>query len=183
MRKTQTAALLALLAAPWAAAANYELEPQSRLRLEGDSTLHAYASEATRLEAALEWTGDRAQLTLRVPVEALRSAHKGLDKNLRKALSADKHPDIEFRLSRYSIEESTGPRTVVGTGALTVAGVTRERTVRAALRETATGLTLEGEHALKMTDFGVKPPTALLGTVRAKDEIVVKFTLDLRRKP
>jgi hypothetical protein len=35
----------------------------------------------------------------------------------------------------------------------------------------------EGELPLLMTDFGVKPPTALLGTLRTDNKITVKFSL------
>ncbi|MBI5203000.1 MAG: YceI family protein, partial [Elusimicrobia bacterium] len=125
--------------------------------------------------------GSPAALTLKVPVAGLKSKHSGLDKNLRKALSADKNPDIVFELASYAVETATGGRReLLGTGSLTVAGVTKQRVIRAALREDAETLSLDGEHELLMTDFGVKPPTALLGTVKAADKIVVKFHLDLR---
>ncbi len=176
---------LALCLATWSSAA----EPASRLWLEGDSTLHAYRSDATRLEIDFAWKststalGGPAALTLRVPVEGLKSKHSGLDKNLRKALLADKNPDIVFSLGSYAVEtSSTGRREIVGKGELTVAGVTKPQTIRAVIREDEDALLLDGEQALLMTDFGVKPPTALLGTVKAADRIVVKFHLDLRRK-
>jgi hypothetical protein len=35
----------------------------------------------------------------------------------------------------------------------------------------------EGEVPLLMTDFGVTPPTALLGTLRTDNKITVKFSL------
>jgi len=43
----------------------------------------------------------------------------------------------------------------------------------------ATGLDIRAEGALPllMTDFGVKPPTALLGTLRTANKITVKFSL------
>ena len=177
------------LAAPSALAGDLELRSGSALWLEGDSTLHAYRSEATRLELEFSWKGaatlgSPASLSLRVPVAGLKSEHKGLDKNLRKALAADEHPDIVFALSSYAVEASSdGRRTIVADGALSVAGVTKTRELRATLEEKDGALVLEGEHALLMTDFGVKPPTALLGTVRAKNRVVVRFRLDLGRKP
>ena len=35
----------------------------------------------------------------------------------------------------------------------------------------------EGELPLLMTDFGVKPPTAMFGTLRTDNKITVKFSL------
>ena len=38
---------------------------------------------------------------------------------------------------------------------------------------------IDGEQPLLMTDFGVKPPSMFLGTVKTQDRIVVKFHLEL----
>jgi hypothetical protein len=35
----------------------------------------------------------------------------------------------------------------------------------------------EGALPLLMTDFGVKPPTAMLGTLRTSNKVTVKFSL------
>ena len=35
-----------------------------------------------------------------------------------------------------------------------------------------------GSYTLKMTDFSVKPPTAMFGTIKTGDEITVKFNVD-----
>jgi len=34
-----------------------------------------------------------------------------------------------------------------------------------------------GNEPMKMTDFGIEPPSALFGQIQTKDEIVVVFTL------
>jgi polyisoprenoid-binding protein YceI len=65
-------------------------------------------------------------------------------------------------------------------GSLTIAGT--EKTVNMDVvtkRLTDGSLRADGELALKMTDFGVKPPTALLGTLRTHDDVKVKFQLSL----
>jgi hypothetical protein len=40
-------------------------------------------------------------------------------------------------------------------------------------------LLLDGERALLMTDFQVKPPRLMLGALRTDDRVVVKFHLEI----
>ena len=159
-----------------------KLGPASRVWLEGDSTLHPFASTAAAVEFALTLDsakpfaeaakeGAPAKLSLKIPVAALKSAHKGLDENLQKALDAKKNPDIVFLASHYAVE---GDKISV-TGELTVAGTTKERTVVGVLGPKG----LDGSHELKMTDFGVKPPKLMLGAVKVADKILVRFHLEL----
>jgi hypothetical protein len=46
-----------------------------------------------------------------------------------------------------------------------------------AARSSDGGVRAEGTLPLLMTDFGVKPPTALLGTLRTDNKFTVKFSL------
>ncbi|MGY8826574.1 MAG: hypothetical protein ACKVJG_22065 [Candidatus Latescibacterota bacterium] len=40
---------------------------------------------------------------------------------------------------------------------------------------------VEGNQPLKMTQFGIKPPTAVFGTIKAVDEFSVRFSLSFSR--
>lgn len=187
---TQILPLLAISIARLGFAGETRLLPESRLWLEGVSTLHPFASTATAMNMAFAWgpgapdsapaafkAGAPASMTLTIPVAKLKSAHKGLDQNLQKTLKADKNPDLVFALRSYSI---TPPATLEATGDLTVAGVTKPQAIRATLRDEDGRAVVEGEHALLMTDFGIKPPTMMLGAVKVQDRIVVKFHLELK---
>jgi hypothetical protein len=59
-----------------------------------------------------------------------------------------------------------------------MAGSKRRITFFATGRQDGSGkLTGTGSVDLKMTDFGIDPPSALLGLVRAHDDIRVRFNL------
>ncbi len=61
-------------------------------------------------------------------------------------------------------------------GQLTVAGATRPLTM--ALKATIVdggGLLFEGSAPLRMTEFGIEPPKAMLGTIKTGDEVRVGF--------
>jgi len=64
---------------------------------------------------------------------------------------------------------------LVALGNLTIAGKTNK--VELAFNLTLNGdkVELVGKKAFKMTDFGVEPPKALLGTIKTGDEIEVHY--------
>ena len=57
---------------------------------------------------------------------SLKSGKGGLDKNTYKALNADEHPTITFRMTSYSAEPKDGAFAAKVGGTLTVNGVTRD---------------------------------------------------------
>lgn len=167
----------------------------ARLSLDGKSTLHAFTSATTTielhsaLEANLGGRGDWADVLrpdtvksfeVRIPVRSLRSDKEGLDKNMYKALKADEHPDITFRVRRYEIgSPSDGRLPITIAGVLSVAGVEREAELALDTRATDQGLAVSGEKELLMTDFGIKPPKFMLGTLKTDDKVVIRFSLVL----
>jgi hypothetical protein len=42
------------------------------------------------------------------------------------------------------------------------------------------GVTFTGSKKLKMTDYKIKPPTALMGTLTTGDDIEIVFTITLK---
>jgi hypothetical protein len=57
--------------------------------------------------------------------------------------------------------------------------VGRERpvTLEARAIRNGSGVWLEGSRGLRMTDYGIKPPTMMLGTLRVGDSITVRYRL------
>ena len=57
-----------------------------------------------------------------------------------------------------------------------MAGTSKEIEVTVNIQETDTGgLVLQGSKALKMSDFGITPPSALFGQIQTDDAITVHF--------
>jgi hypothetical protein len=169
----------------------------SELRLEGSSNVHDWKSRTDRLSAAFTRTQDAAHpgdvaaldglirsskirgLTLKIPVASMKSGKDGLDKNMQKALKADKHPVILFEMSGYEFAGGTDADTVTieAQGTITVAGVKRPETIKAIMVRGDQGLWLQGTKDLLMTDFEIKPPTMMMGTLRTKNEVKVHYRL------
>jgi polyisoprenoid-binding protein YceI len=181
--------LIPILAALWAAfpasALALTIHPTGSLRLEGDSTLHRFSSTVTIVTMTLDSgskplaeavkAGAVKDLVVTIPVEGLKSGEKGLDKNLYKALRADKFPDILYKLDRYE-----GSKTE---GRLTIAGQERPAAIDVEFKYGPQGVEVAGSYALKMSDFGVKPPSLMFGAIKVKDPIVIRFDLFLKEEP
>jgi polyisoprenoid-binding protein YceI len=178
-------------------ASQFTLAPGSRLWLEGDSTLHKYSSNATKVEAAAELDGTfvpgsaaaRAavaagglkSLRISVPVAGLKSGESGLDKNMQKALKQDAAPVIRFTLVEYKAEEAKdGSLLVKAHGRLAIAGVEKDAVVEASCRFGPGGMEISGAKDVLMTDFGIKPPVMMMGTIKTADKVVVRFALKLK---
>lgn len=101
-----------------------------------------------------------------------------MDKNTYKALKADLYPLITVALNT-PLAAITGKAdgTLVWVKAnITIAGVTKVVDMQIQIKmPTAGKLVFEGSQKLKMTDFGLTPPTALLGTLKTGNEITIKF--------
>jgi polyisoprenoid-binding protein YceI len=68
--------------------------------------------------------------------------------------------------------------TVKSVGTLTIAGTEKTVNMDVTASKLPDGsIRAEGELPLLMTDFGVKPPTAMFGTLRTDNKITVKFSL------
>ncbi len=188
--------------APSTATVALVLQPGSTLWLVGDSTLHPFTCHTTELTidpaldrakvasgshsaaivAAMLQLNALAKLDVMIPVKSLKSKEASLDKNMYKALNADSYPTIFFHLSSYRVHASTinshGSR-VTALGTLTIAG--RERPIEL-IAETALAdksLRVQGEYALLMTEYGIKPPTLMMGTIKVRDPVAIHFDVRL----
>ncbi len=108
-----------------------------------------------------------------IPAASLTSPRSGLDKNMHKALNVQQHPDITFRLKALTATSTPGAFTALG--ALKVSGVERDVELSLMLGRSGDSLVVKGTTELLMTDFGIDPPKALLGTVRSSPKVTVSF--------
>jgi hypothetical protein len=111
----------------------------------------------------------------------MRSDKDGIDKNMQKALKASANPNIVFRLSAPPAPGawSSDGTTVKVLGTLEVAGQSREIEVPLRASTIPEGIVLEGRKSLLMSDYGVKPPSMMLGTLKTADAIDIEFRLVL----
>lgn len=191
-----TLALIAMIAAAARAQSTAELAvgSESRVWIEGSSNIHSWSCSATAVDATIavevafkedpDFPRYLKTVRVKVPVTALKCGHDQMDKSLRRALKADDTTRSPYITASFEAvrngSDTTNALTVNTIGALEIAG--RENTVKMNVGTTrlANGtIEAQGEVPILMSDFGVKPPTALFGALRANDRVVVKFALTL----
>jgi hypothetical protein len=179
------------------------LAPGASLELDGDSSLHRYSAKAhsvrafagldsARLASAAQPPDLEALIRghfirtfqLIVPVAQLTSGEHGLNDNMRKALKGDRFKEIRFQMDAYDVAPPAGGATISVTlhGRLTLAGVERKIDVGATGVRVKEGFLVTGSKDLLMTDYQIKPPTMMLGAIKTKNLITVKFNATLQRE-
>ncbi len=160
----------------------YELAPESRFWIDGTATTGPWTCEADDVSGSGTIGGRDLAAEVAVPVRAFDCGVGPMNRDLRRALRAEAHPAIEFSLERAEALDAE-PRPgdwvrVRAVGTLRLAGTDRRITVLAEGRRRPDGrVDLRGEQPLRMSDFGVRPPSHALGLVRAHDPITVRFDL------
>lgn len=91
----------------------------------------------------------------------------------RKVLTADRYPDATFTATSFD-PAANGGGTIGGT--LTLAGQTRP--VRLEVMQTAPGH-YRATTTVRHTDFGIKPYSAFLGSLKVADPVAIEVELDL----
>ena len=175
--------MLASAATLGAQATSVTLASASSIRVDGTSNVHAWHLATSTFSSEIEMAAPATAasrveaVTLTIPVTSLKSGKGGLDKNAYKALNASQHPNITFRLTSYAAEPKNGAFAAKVGGTLMVNGVERDVVLDATISGEPGALRAVGSTKLRMTDFGVKPVTALMGTIRTGDEITIRFDL------
>jgi len=174
--------------------ARVAVSPESKLWIEGTSNLHGWSCKATTLDAAVEFDAAiAAQLTVappkalkkvlvKVPVKSIKCGHGGMDGNLYKALKADESPDISYILATFEAApgEAKDSFTLHTVGTLTIAGMENKISMDVVATRLPDGtVKATGTVPIKMTDFGIKPPTAIFGRLKTGDEVKVNFELSV----
>jgi len=157
---------------------------KSSIKIMGTSTLHDWTSLAEQTEANIIFNNyndvEIEKLVLIVLVESIKNTkgHRLMDKLTRKALKSDDFPKINYVfIKAETIGNQENELKVKLIGNLTIAGKTNKITVFTTINKSSTNVVLKGTHKLKMTDYGVDPPKALLGTVKTGDEITIDFSI------
>jgi polyisoprenoid-binding protein YceI len=178
---------VALMAGPVASAQAPLVIDKAKITIAGTSNVHDYTAttteaRVTRVEIAagvigaafwdeVQKPGGLQAFDLAIAAETLKSTKDGLDKNMYKALKTKDHPQITFSMKRM---EGT-PGALKAVGMLMIAGVEREVTLPLVTARKGEALTVSGELDVLMTDYGIAPPKAMLGMVKADPKIKITF--------
>ena len=179
--------LISLILAMPATAETYKSKFGSRVVIDGDSSVHKWKVESKLVGGTLEVNAAAlgkpgkldAKATVFIPVRSLKSGKKRMDEVMHAAMHAKKHPKIEFTLSEITVKAAKGTLSQCDSkGTLKINGKTRPISMLITVSRAGGKLTVKGSTLVKMTDFGIQPPSPKLpgGNIVTKDEVKITFS-------
>jgi polyisoprenoid-binding protein YceI len=200
LTKRLVAGLLIAFTATAAAAqetARVAVAQDSKLWIDGTSNLHDWSCKADKIEANVDLDKAAAaqldaappkalkRVEVKVAVKALKCGHGAMDNNLYKALNADATPDVTYILATFDAAPgaTSDTFTLKTVGSLNIAGKENQLSMDVVATRMPDGTVIaKGTVPIKMTDYGIKPPTALFGRLKTGDEVKVSFELSIGAK-
>jgi polyisoprenoid-binding protein YceI len=173
-----------------ASAIRLRLEPGTELSIEGTSNVHGFHCKTNKINAYIDvdpgYTRDLTKVArpivsvkVNIAVKSLKCGNGTMDENMYKTLKADENQLIKYTLSGYDILDGSATAFAAKTtGTLTILGKDKIVAMKIdAARFNEGKATAQGEETLLMSDFGIKPPSFMFGTLKVGNEVKVKFNL------
>lgn len=161
--------------------------PASKLLVSGTSSIHDWEMKASGFscEASIQMDENSVASITAVnfscPVEGIKSDNKIMDGKTHKALNSAKYPEIKFQFAKGNTVNVSGQKSNLK-GDLIIAGQKKEvDMIFSIVGENQNEIMVKGEVPLKMSDFGIEPPTAMMGTLKTGDEVLIKYELTLQK--
>ena len=161
------------------------------ISLKGTSTLHDWEMKAATGSSEAEFTlgadgkiTSLTKLSFTLPAKNLKSGHTAMDKNTYRALKTGDNPNISFVLTSATVTSGGSNNYLLDcVGTMSIAGTTKQTDLEATARYNPSdkSFTVTGVKKMKMTDYNVKPPTVMLGTIKTGNDISIAYNLKFSR--
>ncbi|NNM10248.1 MAG: YceI family protein [Flavobacteriaceae bacterium] len=174
-----------------------EIEPEMALKslacdpltssfvIQGTSSLHDWEMISNACNGKLEYNdGDNSinleHINIKVGVTTLKSGKRIMDKKCYNALKHENYPNIIYRFKKINSISKNGNSKFKASlnGSLDIAGVVKPVNIDVDIELKDGILNIKGSKPMKMTDYDVEPPTALLGTLKTGNDITIVFNLN-----
>jgi len=172
---------------------SYTIEPQSNLYIKGTTNINSFecvsldAFRVQELQGTFYPSSRKVSFkgaTLQLQVKKLDCKNSKMNKDLCEAMNADIYPTIKVHLHSASLKApglSQSAAEIIADATLEITGVRKK------VQFNTRGVQLSddayefiSEQTIKMTDFGVEPPTALFGLIKVDDEITIHLDIVTR---
>lgn len=183
-----TASLL-LATLQLSAQTSYQSIPaNSSITVLGSSNLHDWTMKDEVMSAGAAFIfkdgklNDMTALNFSMKVTDLKSSEDLLNSRAYKAMNAEQYPNIVFKLtSATATPLANGHYTIKAYGKLQISGVTKDVVLYAdAVQNSDKTITCTGSDKLKMSEYGIKPPTFMFGALKVTDEVTINFNLKFK---
>jgi len=168
------------------------LQPQSRLWIDGTSTIRSFTCKAGEVNAVVEvnganvipslLTGEKGvkAVEVTVPAEKMDCGNGKMNDHMRNALKVSDNPTITFSLTNYDVAKNADGISGTINGTLDLGGVKKPISLQATGAPVGDMLHVSGVYELRMTDYGLKPPSLMFGRIKVGETVKVGFDLLLK---
>jgi polyisoprenoid-binding protein YceI len=156
----------------------------SKVKMDGDSTLKKWSMQSIivagflEADAAFPANVNGAKAEVSMPVRSFKSGTTAMDNRMQKEMKEPEFKQIKFSLTELKpkgTSGASGPVELEAQGKLTIVGKDKVITMPITAEKQADGkLKISGTADLKMTDFGIEPPSTL-GLFTSADDLKITF--------
>jgi polyisoprenoid-binding protein YceI len=188
-----TVLLAGTLLAAWSlqSPVSYTIEPTpNEMYVEGGSTLHDWSCPIKGLSGSLEANAAQAadappisevsKSRVQVPVDSIQCDKDTMNEKLREALQMNAYPKVYFSLDDAQVsplpDSGASWFSVDATGELILAGERRQIELPVQGQHLDNGnIRLTGSHTIRLSDYDIERPSAMLGTIKTSKDVTVHF--------
>ena len=154
------------------AQSSYTLSADSKLTIDGTSTVHSWTVTANTLMGDLTVKDEVLNvINFEVAVSDIMSERgPTMDNKMHAALKKETHPKVVFVLEQVKNDS-------VLVGHLTIAGTKKNVEISTISNFNEDNIKIIGEEKIVLQDFEIEPPTAMFGQIIVGDEVTVNFDL------
>jgi hypothetical protein len=169
-------------------AQNWKLDPDSAVLVDitGTSTLHDWKVTCPGVQDAPQQIsfnpdepGQIAEFGFKVPVDSMDGG-RGASMNTKtyNAFQSSQNPFVQYQQNQPATITKTaesGVFTITSMGTLSMAGVDKSVTVKCTGTIKNETLVITGSKDLKISDYGMVPPSAMFGQIKTHDDVTVNY--------
>lgn len=169
------------------------LSDESKLSIKGKSNVNEFSCQAEHdlqqdsLNYFYQVSGDTVTVNgvlLALEIDQFDCGKRAINRDFRSTLKFKEYPFIEIILNELVLAD---PSDIIPEEALVtirIAGVERKYTVPLqSFSSSEDHFVVGGNKILHMTDFGLTPPSPMLGLIKVDDELDIEFDLVISRQP
>ncbi|WP_342327833.1 YceI family protein [Pedobacter sp. FW305-3-2-15-E-R2A2] len=173
---------------------NYKLNgsKDNLVKVSGKSNVHDWTMTAENPVCEASFAAFTAEesvpksltsLNFSVNAKNLKSESTSMNNRTYKAIKADAYPQITFKLREATVTPQQKNKFLVNaTGTLTIAGVSKviSLQVNGDVKSDNT-IVCSGQEKIKLTDYGIQPPSFMLGAMKVGNDLTIAFTLHFKK--
>lgn len=160
---------------------------KSQVTVKGTSTLHDWEMITKDFNVEAGFVVGTSDLKINSTsfhgkVTGLKSDHDLMNEKAYDALKSEKFPEIKFYQSEMSASQLKGS-SFSGKikGRIEIAGAGKVIMIPYnGIMKSNQVVNVSGSFSLKMSEFGIKPPTAIMGTIKTGDDLTLDYNFELK---